>query len=60
MLSEAIKNNAPSGAEFYVKRDGYYYRYDHYGELYYWSPHRKEWIDLKKHFPEEHELEPIK
>ncbi len=60
MLSDEIKNNAPQGAEFYVKRDGYYYRYDNYGELCYWCSHYKEWIELKKHFPEEHELESIK
>lgn len=60
MLSEAIKLNAPPGAEFYVRRDGYYYRYDHYEELYYWCPTGKKWIELKKYFPEEHELEPIK
>lgn len=60
MLSEAIKSNAPAGAEFYVKRDRYYYRYDDYEELYYWCPIYKEWIELKKYFPEEYELEPIK
>ncbi|OTG73416.1 hypothetical protein B9T23_13780 [Acinetobacter terrae] len=60
MLSEAIKSNAPAGAEFYVKRDGYYYRYDDYEELYYWCSIYKKWIELKKYFPEEYELEPIK
>lgn len=60
MLSEAIKLNAPLGAEFYVNRDGYYYRYNQYEELYYWCPAAKEWIELKKYFPEEYELEPIK
>lgn len=60
MLSEAIKTNAPPGAEFYVKRDGYYYRYDDYEELYWWCHHYQKWIELKKHFPEVHELEPIR
>ena len=60
MLSEAIKTDAPTGAEFYVRRDGYYYRYDHYKDLYWWCTCSKEWIELKKCFPEEYELEPIK
>lgn len=60
MLSEAIKSNAPPCAEFYVKRDGYYYKRDDYEELYYWCPIDKKWIELKKYFPEEYELEPVK
>lgn len=59
MLSKAIKLNAPFGAEFYVKRDGYYYRYDHYGELHYWQPDTQKWIEMKKAYPEIHELEPL-
>ncbi|ENP9832831.1 hypothetical protein ACEJ70_001158 [Acinetobacter baumannii] len=57
MLTDEIKKNAPKGAEFYVRRDGYYYRYDHYEELYYWQPDSQKWVEMRKALPEPHELE---
>lgn len=60
MLPELIKASAPLDAEFYVRRDGYFYKYDEYEELLWWCHHLKEWIDLKKNFPEKSELISIK
>lgn len=51
---------APIGTEFYVVRDGYFYKYDEDEDLLWWCHQHREWIELKKHYPERNELIPIK